>query len=110
MGETIGYCARRGDLTYHSDNCGTLIEGLKFKIRGMAVPVTLAEDMTPYTACLLYTSYVSEEDYIRHTGKSPERDKCYRAVCLSLIHISGTAIPRILNFKPSIRVPQLSLW
>jgi len=25
--------------------------------------------------------YVSEEDYIRHTGKSPERDKCYRAVC-----------------------------
>ncbi|MCS2761385.1 hypothetical protein NXV13_10145 [Bacteroides ovatus] len=25
--------------------------------------------------------YVPEEDYIRHTGKSPERDKCYRAVC-----------------------------
>ena len=31
MGETIGYCARRRDLTYHSDNCGTLIEGLKFR-------------------------------------------------------------------------------
>lgn len=25
--------------------------------------------------------YVPEEDYIRHTSKSPERDKCYRAVC-----------------------------
>ena len=24
---------------------------------------------------------MSEEDYVRHTGKSPERDKCYRAVC-----------------------------
>ena len=24
--------------------------------------------------------YVPEEDYIRHTGKSPERDKSYRAV------------------------------
>lgn len=25
--------------------------------------------------------YVPEEDYIRHTGKSPERNKCYRVVC-----------------------------
>ena len=57
MGETIGYCARRRDLTYHSDNCGTLIEGLKFKIRGMAVPVTLAEDMTPYTADMLHRKF-----------------------------------------------------
>ena len=45
------------NLTYHSDNCGTLIEGLKFKIRGMAVPVTLAEDMTPYTADMLHRKF-----------------------------------------------------
>ena len=25
--------------------------------------------------------YVSEEEYIRHNGKSPSRDNCYRAVC-----------------------------
>lgn len=25
--------------------------------------------------------YVSEEEYIRHSGKSPSRDKCYRAIC-----------------------------
>nr|DAE30227.1 MAG TPA: hypothetical protein [virus sp. ct5rm7] len=57
MGETIGYCARRRDLTYHCDNCEALIEGLKFKIRGMAVPVTFAEDMTPYTADLLHQKF-----------------------------------------------------
>ena len=34
----------RGNLTYHSDNCGTLIEGLKFKIRGMAVPEMCIRD------------------------------------------------------------------
>ena len=57
LGETIGYCARRGDLTYHSDNCEALIEGLKFKIRGMAVPVALAEDMTLYTADMLHQKF-----------------------------------------------------
>lgn len=57
MGETIGYCARRRDLTYHSDSCETLIEGLKYKIRGMAVPMTLAEDMTLYTADRLHEKY-----------------------------------------------------
>lgn len=57
MGETIGYCARRRDLTYHSDSCEALIEGLKFKIRGMAVPTTLAEDMTPYTADMLHQKF-----------------------------------------------------
>lgn len=57
MGETIGYCARRGDLTYHCDNCDALIEGLKFKIRGMTVPVTMAEDMTPYTADMLHQKF-----------------------------------------------------
>lgn len=73
MGETIGYCARRRDLTYHSDNCGTLIEGLKFKIRGMAVPVTLAEDMTPYTADMLHRKFgfcYIGNDGIRHGLRS----------------------------------------
>lgn len=57
MGETIGYCARRRDLTYHSDNCVTLIEGMKFKIRGMAAPVTPAEDMTLYTVDMLHQKF-----------------------------------------------------
>lgn len=57
MGETIGYCARRRDLTYHSDSCETLIEGLKFKIRGMAVPAALAADSTPYTADMLHQKF-----------------------------------------------------
>lgn len=57
MGETIGYCARRRDLTYHSDNCEALIEGLKYKIRGMAVPATQMEDMTPYTAEMLHQKF-----------------------------------------------------
>lgn len=57
MGETIGYCARRRDLTYHCDNCEELIEGLKYKIRGMAVPVTLTGDMTPYTADMLHRKF-----------------------------------------------------
>lgn len=57
MGHTIGYCARRRDLTYHSDNCEALIEGLKYKIRGMAGPATLAEDMMPYTADMLHQKF-----------------------------------------------------
>ena len=57
MGATIGYCARRRDLTYHCDNCEALIEGLKYKIRGMAVPVTPAEDMTLYTADMLHRKF-----------------------------------------------------
>lgn len=57
LGQTIGYCARRRDLTYHSDNCEALIEGLKYKIRGMAVPATLAEDTTPYTADMLHQKF-----------------------------------------------------
>lgn len=57
MGQTIGFCARRRDLTYHSDNCETLIEGLKYKIRDMAVPATLAEDMTLYTADMLHQKF-----------------------------------------------------
>ena len=57
MGETIGYCARRRDLTYHCENCEALIEGLKYKIRGMAVPVTPAEDMTLYTADMLHRKF-----------------------------------------------------
>lgn len=57
LGQTIGYCARRRDLTYHCDNYEALIEGLKYKIRGMSVPATLAEDMTPYTADMLHQQF-----------------------------------------------------
>lgn len=57
MGETIGYCARRRGLTYHSDNCDTLIEGLKFKIRGMAVSLPPTEDITLYTADELHQKF-----------------------------------------------------
>ncbi len=57
MGETIGYCARRRDLTYHSDSCETLIEGLKYKIRGMAVPDNIEDDLTAYTADMLHNKF-----------------------------------------------------
>jgi hypothetical protein len=57
LGQTIGYCARRHDLTYHADNCNELIEGLKYKIRGMAVPENLAELNCMWTADLLHSKY-----------------------------------------------------
>ncbi|WP_303067690.1 hypothetical protein [Alistipes indistinctus] len=57
LGQTIGYCARRHDLTYHADNCNELIEGLKYKIRGMAVPENLTELNCMWTADLLHSKF-----------------------------------------------------
>ena len=57
LGETIGYCARRRDLTYHSDNCSTLLEGMLYKIKGMAVPADIGEEPVSYTADELHNKY-----------------------------------------------------
>lgn len=57
LGETIGYCARRRDLTYHSDNCSTLLEGMLYKIKGMAVPDDLGEEPVSYTADELHKKF-----------------------------------------------------
>lgn len=57
LGETIGYCARRRDLTYHSDNCSTLLEGMLYKIKGMGVPDDLGEEPVSYTADELHKKF-----------------------------------------------------
>lgn len=57
LGETIGYCARHRDLTYHSDNCATLLEGMLYKIKGMAVPDDLGEEPVSYTADELHKKF-----------------------------------------------------
>lgn len=57
LGETIGYCARRRDLTYHSDNCATLLEGMLYKIKGMAVPTDIGEEPVSYTADELHKKF-----------------------------------------------------
>ena len=57
LGETIGYCARRRDLTYHSDNCDTLLEGMLYKIKGMAVPDDIGEMPVSYTAEELHKKF-----------------------------------------------------
>lgn len=54
MGQTIGYCARRRDLTYHCDECENLLAGMKYKIRGMAVPTILADECVKYSADMLH--------------------------------------------------------
>lgn len=58
MGQPIGYCARKEGITYHTDNCGKeLFEGLKLKLRGMAVPTTLKEDLKELTQDYLHSTY-----------------------------------------------------
>ena len=58
MGQPIGYCARKEGITYHTDNCGTeLFEGLKLKLQGMAVPITLKEDLKELTQDYLHSKY-----------------------------------------------------
>lgn len=54
MGETIGYCARRRNLTYHCDECENLLVGLKYKMRGMAVPTILVDECFKYSADMLH--------------------------------------------------------
>ena len=105
MGETIGYCARRGNLTYHNDNCGTLIEGLKFKIRGMAVPVTLAEDMTPYTADMLHRKfgfcYVGMMAFVSDYGLDME--KAYTFAQMRQIVKEKGHKPSLRNYKRELK-------
>lgn len=104
MGETIGYCARRRDLTYHCDNCEELIEGLKYKIRGIAVPVTLTGDMTPYTADMLHRKfgfcYVGMTAFATDYGL--DMDKAYTAAQMR-------QIVKEKGHKPSLRSYQREL-
>lgn len=68
---------------YHCNTCGQTWNDKLY------VLVEFPEDTSPFekTGYLSWNSedngalYVSEEEYIRHNGKSPSRDKCYRAVC-----------------------------
>ena len=68
---------------YHCNTCGQTWNDKLY------VLVEFPEDTLPFekTGYLSWNSedngalYVSEEEYIRHNGKSPSRDKCYRAVC-----------------------------
>ena len=105
MGETIGYCARRRDLTYHSDSCEALIEGLKFKIRGMAVPTTLAEDMTPYTADMLHQKfgfcYVGMTAFATDYGLDME--KAYTPVQMRRIVQERGAKPSLRNYQRELK-------
>ena len=105
MGETIGYCARRRDLTYHSDSCETLIEGLKFKIRGMVVPVTLAEDITPYTADMLHQKfgfcYVGMTAFATDYGLNME--KAYTFAQMRQIVKEKGRKPSLRNYKRELK-------
>ena len=105
MGETIGYCARRRDLTYHSDSCEALIEGLKFKIRGMAVPTTLAEDMTPYTADMLHRKfgfcYVGMTAFATDYGLDME--KAYTPAQMRQIVQERGAKPSLRNYQRELK-------
>lgn len=68
---------------YHCNTCGQTWND------NLYVLVEFPEDTSPFekTGYLSWNSedngalYVSEEEYIRHNGKSPSRDKYYRAVC-----------------------------
>ena len=105
MGETIGYCARRRDLTYHSDSCEALIEGLKFKIRGMAVPTTLAEDMPPYTADMLHRKfgfcYVGMTAFATDYGLDME--KAYTPAQMRQIVQERGAKPSLRNYQRELK-------
>lgn len=105
MGETIGYCARRRDLTYHSDSYEALIEGLKFKIRGMAVPTTLAEDMTPYTADMLHRKfgfcYVGMTAFATDYGLDME--KAYTPAQMRQIVQERGAKPSLRNYQRELK-------
>jgi hypothetical protein len=105
MDETIGYCARRRDLTYHSDSCEALIEGLKFKIRGMAVPTTLAKDMTPYTADMLHQKfgfcYVGMTAFATDYGLDME--KAYTPAQMRQIVQERGAKPSLRNYQRELK-------
>lgn len=105
LGETIGYCARRRDLTYHSDNCETLLEGMLYKIKGMAVPTDLGEEPIYFTASELnkkfgfcYTGMTAfAEDY------SLDMNKAYTVQQLRQFVREIGPKPSLKNYKRELK-------
>ena len=105
LGETIGYCARRRDLTYHSDNCATLLEGMLYKIKGMAVPDDLGEEPVSYTADELHKKFgfcyagmtAFAEDY------SLDMSKAYTVQQMRLIVREVGPKPSLTNYKRELK-------
>lgn len=104
-GETIGYCARRRDLTYHSDNCATLLEGMLYKIKGMAVPDDLGEEPVSYTADELHKKFgfcyagmtAFAEDY------SLDMSKAYTVQQMRQIVREVGPKPSLTNYKRELK-------
>ena len=105
LGETIGYCARRRDLTYHSDNCATLLEGMLYKIKGMAVPDDLGEEPVSYTADELHKKFgfcyagmtAFAEDY------SLDMSKAYTVQQMRQIVREVGSKPSLTNYKRELK-------
>jgi hypothetical protein len=105
LGETIGYCARRRDLTYHSDNCATLLEGMLYKIKGMAVPDDLGEEPVSYTAYELHKKFgfcyagmtAFAEDY------SLDMSKAYTVQQMRQIVREVGPKPSLTNYKRELK-------
>ena len=105
LGETIGYCARRRDLTYHSDNCATLLEGMLYKIKGMAVPDDLGEEPLSYTADELHKKFgfcyagmtAFAEDY------SLDMSKAYTVQQMRQIVREVGPKPSLTNYKRELK-------
>lgn len=105
LGETIGYCARRRDLTYHSDNCSTLLEGMLYKIKGMAVPDDLGEEPVSYTADELHKKFgfcyagmtAFAEDY------SLDMSKAYTVQQMRQIVREVGPKPSLTNYKRELK-------
>lgn len=105
LGETIGYCARRRDLTYHSDNCETLLEGMLYKIKGMAVPDDLGEEPVSYTADELHKKFgfcyagmtAFAEDY------SLDMSKAYTVQQMRQIVREVGPKPSLTNYKRELK-------
>lgn len=105
LGETIGYCARRRDLTYHSDNCATLLEGMLYKIKGMAVPDDLGEEPVSYTADELHKKFgfcyagmtAFAEDY------SLDMSKAYTVQHMRQIVREVGPKPSLTNYKRELK-------
>ncbi len=105
LGETIGYCARRRDLTYHSDTCATLLEGMLYKIKGMAVPDDLGEEPVSYTADELHKKFgfcyagmtAFAEDY------SLDMSKAYTVQQMRQIVREVGPKPSLTNYKRELK-------
>lgn len=105
LGETIGYCARRRDLTYHSDNCATLLEGMLYKIKGMAVPDDLGEEPVSYTPDELHKKFgfcyagmtAFAEDY------SLDMSKAYTVQQMRQIVREVGPKPSLTNYKRELK-------